>query len=238
MTQTVVIHQPEFLPCLHLLYKCKQADIVIILDDVQFNRASLQHRAKIAQGDSWTWITIPFVHNHPQFINEVVISNLNSNVGWPQRHRDKIKQNYKRPINNLEATCYPALRALRWLYGTPSRGPRLIDFVLASQQLLWGAFDIRPKQVVLSSELKVEGAKGDKVLNLCKAVGATRYFSGRGGASYLDKAAFDASGIELAVSQYIPPKYREGQPDELGLSGLDAWLHLGADAKRVLYDKA
>lgn len=224
---TVVIHQPEFLPCLPLLYKCKQADIVIILDDVQFNRASLQHRAKIAQGDSWTWITIPFVHNHPQLINEVALA---QRKGWLASLMTKIYQGYDAALKRN----HRADVALSWLWSRMGAAHKLTEITEASQQILWSAFDIRPTQVVLSSDLKVEGAKGDKVLNLCKAVGATRYFSGRGGASYLDKGAFEAAGIELAVSQYTPPKYREGQPDEPGLSGLDAWLHLGDGAKKTL----
>ena len=87
----VAIHQPEYLPHLGLLAKIKAVDLFVLLDDVQFNRASLQHRAKIAGPRGMEWLTIPFRHAHPQTIDAVEIADPT----WWWQHRNRIAGIYQ-----------------------------------------------------------------------------------------------------------------------------------------------
>ena len=45
--KTIAIHQPEYFPWLGFLDKSRQVDAFVLLDNVQFDRSSLQHRAKV-----------------------------------------------------------------------------------------------------------------------------------------------------------------------------------------------
>lgn len=99
--------------------------------------------------------------------------------------------------------------------------------------VLAGAFGVRMNTLV-SSSLGAQGERGDRVLDICKRVKATKYLSGQTGAAYLDREAFAQAGIAIEVQSFEMPRYREGQPDVLGLSALDAWMHLGDKAKELL----
>ena len=223
---TVAIHQPEYMPWLGLLDKAKKSDVFVLLDDVQFNRASLQHRAKITDGKGGSqWLTIPFVHRHPQLICEVEIADE-----WQSRHAEKLAA-----VHDYRAVlrCAGMSGGSLHEFFHSSRFLKVVDAATVSMQFLFGAFNIAPK-IVRSSELGAEGAKGDRVLDICRRLSATRYLSGRSGATYLDHEAFARAGVEIAVQNYTVPQYREGQPAVDGLSALDAWLTLGPEARSLL----
>ncbi len=213
------IHQPEYFPWLGYLDKARRADTLILLDDVQFDRSSLQHRARLLGPGGPVWMTIPFVHRHPQRIDELAFADER----WRGKHWRTVQACYGRAPGFRAAA--PALEAF---FAAPYA--RVVDATIASVRLLLGALGAQPR-ILRASELGIGGDKAARVLALCKAVGATRYLSGRSGASYLDREAFAAAGVALEVQGYEIPPYRP-LPDGLrGLSALDAWLHLGHDGR-------
>lgn len=221
----VAIHQPEYLPWLGFLDKARRADVLVLLDDVQFNRDSLQHRAKIASGRrdrAFAWLTIPFVHRHPQRICDVQVAD----PAWAERHRALLRTVYHGAPGF--AAAWPALDEL--LANPP---PTVAAIATASLQILLHAFGAIPPRQVTSSTVGGEGARGDRVLDLCQRLGATRYLSGQSGAAYLDQAAFEQAGIAIDVQSFSMPLYRDGQPNVRGLSALDAWMWLGDKATEV-----
>ena len=79
--------------------------------------------------------------------------------------------------------------------------------------------------------------KADLVLDICRRTGATRYLSGRTGASYLAASDFAQSGIEVVVQSFGVPVYERRRPlpeDVGGLSALDAWLEVGDECRNLL----
>ena len=110
---------------------------------------------------------------------------------------------------------------LHAIYQTPWE--RLADLNEVMLHFLRGAFGIRTR-LVNSSDLGVQGAKSELVLNLCKAVGADALLVGLGGSrQYLDREAFARAGIELQFQQFKHPVYpqRGPAPFVAGLSALD-----------------
>jgi hypothetical protein len=98
------------------------------------------------------------------------------------------------------------------------------------------AFDIRTP-MLKSSELRIEGAKSELVLNLCKAVGASALIVGLGGSrAYLDRAAFAEAGIALELQQFKHPTYPQRGPAPFtpGLSALDLLFNCGPDSRSRL----
>ncbi len=221
----VAIHQPEYLPWPGLLAKARRADVFVLLDDVQFNRASLQHRAKIAvPWADFAWLTIPFVHAHPQLIRDV----RTANQEWPARHLALLAEAYADAPALGEVL--PQLRALLL---PPSE--RVAEVATASMALLLEAFGIAREVVHASSLEGVEGMRGERVLSICQRLGATRYLAGRSGALYLDREVFAAAGVEIEVQAFPTPRRHDGRCAVDGLSALDAWMHLGDKAKEVAW---
>lgn len=221
----VAIHQPEYFPWLGFVDKARRADVLVLLDDVQFDRSSLQHRARVAGPGGLTWLTIPFVHKFPQRIDEVAFSDDR----WRAKHWKTLQSCYGRAAG--WATAAAALEAF-----FAATYARLVDATVASTELVLGALAAAPR-VVRASELGVAGEKADLVLAICRALGATRYLSGRSGATYLDPVAFERAGVSIEVQSFTAPPYPRARPlpDEArGLSALDAWLSLGREAPALL----
>lgn len=222
----VAIHQPEYFPWLGFLDKARRADVLVLLDHVQFDRSSLQHRAKLAGPNGIFWLTIPFQHRFPQRIDEVAFADDR----WRGKHEKSIQAAYGRAPGFAAAA--PRLAAL---FAAPYA--RVVDVAAASVELLLDAFDARPPRVVRSSALGAVGERADLVLDVCRRLEATHYLSGRSGATYLDASVLAAAGVTLEVQQFTPPDYPRGRPlpdDARGLSALDAWLWVGQDAPSLL----
>jgi len=214
----VVIHQPEYLPWLGLIDKVKRADVFVLLDDVQFNRASLQHRAKVAGPRGLEWLTIPFCHRHPQLINEVEIAD----DGWWSDHAVKLDRIYDHC-----AGYGGAYRRLARLF--VPEFTHVADIATVSMRLLFEVFNVTTP-IVRSSTLKVSGQKSERVLSICQAVGATRYLAGRTSAeTYLDHEVFAQAHIGLDVHHFEVPDYPRPWPLPATqcLSAVDAWLCVG-----------
>jgi hypothetical protein len=226
----VVIHQPEYLPCLALLAKIGLADTLILLDDAQFSRGGLQHRARIAtpEGEG-RWATIPYVHSHPQAIRDVKVDPA-AQATWALSHRGMIETAYRDAPHRAGA-----LSALTPFLTEARRRKCLYHSTSASMNALLGLFgEPGPGILRWASHLNVdpELRKSARVLALCEAVGATHYVTGRGGLNYLDAEAFRDAGITLEVSAFVAPAYARpgGVPldaEELRrISGLDAAMYL------------
>jgi hypothetical protein len=226
--RTVAIHQPEYFPWLGYLEKVRRADIFVLLDSVQFDRSSLQQRARVMGATAPVWMTIPFVHQFPQRIDQVVIAEDT----WREKHRKTLQACYGR------AGGFPAVNPKIEAYFAAPR-QRLVDATVASLELLLEAYGLAGKtEIVRASALPVTGTRSDLVLALCQHLGATRYLSGKTGASYLDAGVFARAGIEIEVQSYDVPAY-PGKPtlapgQESGLSALDGWFQLGAAAPELL----
>ena len=55
----VTIHQPEHLPWLGFFHKFAQADLLVLLDNVQYRHKYFQNRNRIRSHDGETWINVP-----------------------------------------------------------------------------------------------------------------------------------------------------------------------------------
>lgn len=220
--KTVVIHQPEYFPWLGYLDKARRADVFVVLDTVQFDRSSLQHRAKVLGPNGPLWLTVPFVHRFPQTIGDVRFADPR----WAVKHMKSLQAAYGRAAGWRAASA-----PLTTFFARPF--DRVVDAMTASVELLWDVFDVRPKTVVLASSLAARGEKADLVRSICRELGATRYLSGRTGATYLPVEQLCEEGLEVVVQSFTPPPYPRRTVDEAttrGLSALDAWLNLGDDA--------
>src|SRR5262249_56042730 len=125
----VAIHQPEYFPMLGYLDKARRADVFVLLDDVQFDRSSLQHRARVAGAAGLTWMTIPFVHRFPQRLDEVEVADAR----FPAKHGKTLAACYGRAPGWKSAA--PRLEAL--FAAAPAK---LLDATLPSLALLLHPF--------------------------------------------------------------------------------------------------
>jgi len=222
----VAIHQPEFLPWLGFFEKMLRADAFVLLDDVQFSKNDFQNRTRIRGAGGAQWLTVPVAHRFGQRINEVEIKG----DGWRDKHWKSLTSCYGRArYFGSFAPPFEELYQRRW--------ERLVDFNVAALEAATRALGAEPKWV-FSSEVGAAGRKSDLVLNICERLGASRYYSGRTGSTYLDRDVFARAGVEIVVQSFRHPSYEQMFMKEsefiAGLSVLDLLFNCGPESLKLL----
>jgi hypothetical protein len=216
----VAIHQPEYLPWLGFFEKMLRADLFVLLDNVQYAHGDFQNRNRVKGSSGAQWLTVPVVHKFPQPLNEVEIAGAD----WQAKHWKTLASCYGRSAHfesfaaNFES-----------LYREPYS--KLIDLNVAAIELLSTSFGLK-KNWMFGSELDVSGTKSDLVLNICKAVGATSYYSGPAGRDYLNRESFERAGLEIEFQNFTHPTYPQlfmnGQGFVSKLSAVDLLFNCGS----------
>ena len=86
-----------------------------------------------------------------------------------------------------------------------------------------------------SSDLPVEGAKADLILNLCEQMRATHYLTGGLARDYLSEEDFSQKGIDLEYQEYDHPEYSQRYPGFVpNLSLIDLLFNVGDKSGNVL----
>jgi hypothetical protein len=89
--------------------------------------------------------------------------------------------------------------------------------------------------VVLESELGINATSTDRIISICRKVGASVYFSGAGGKDYIDESRFAAAGIELVYQHYSHPVYPQVyDPFIPYMSAIDLLFNCGLDSLKIL----
>jgi hypothetical protein len=167
----VAIHQPHFIPWLGYLHRMRQADLFVVLDHVQFERRNYQNRSQICIEGEARWLSVPVLQrSQKERIVDKEIDNSDSARPWGRNHFATLRHAYRQA--GYFSSYAPELKKI-----FETQWARLADLDAAMLAFLRDAFDIRTP-LVRSSELNVEGAKGDLILNLCKEVKAQGLLAG------------------------------------------------------------
>jgi hypothetical protein len=90
-------------------------------------------------------------------------------------------------------------------------------------------------EFILSSELSLSGSKTERLIELIKKVGATKYLSGPNAEAYLEKQLFYEEGIILEYKSYDYPVYPQSWGEFIGqVSIIDLIANCGKDGKGFL----
>ena len=229
----IAIHQPHYLPWLGYLHRMAQVDAFVLLDHVQFERRNYQNRTMVRMNDEARWLTVPVIqHSQKERIVDKEVDNRLEAAGkwWSPTHFATLRHAYR------EAGFFAAYQAqFKQLFET--RFEKLVDLNQAGLDLLRAAFGITTP-LVKSSALAVEGARGDLILNICRAVGADTLMVGFGGSrGYLDADAFKRAGVAITYHQFTHPEHPQcggSAPFMRGLSALDMLFNCGPRSRELL----
>ncbi len=220
----IAIHQPQFLPWLGYLDKIDQADLFVILDNVQFKKNEWQNRNRIRTAQGCQWLTVPVLHRFGQRVNEV---RINQTSDWPSKHLHALEMHYSRAAHRDRF-----LEGLRSIY--QRHWQSLASLNLAVLEWLLDAFGIKTP-LRLASEMTLREEPTDRLIDICRTVGATHYLAGAGAPGYMDVPRFKASGLALEIQDFRSPVYAQCyEPFVPGLAAIDLLLTCGNDALRLL----
>jgi len=216
----VAIHQPDYLPHAGFFYKISQSDIFVILENVQFKKGGYHNRTKIKTDKGAKWLTIPVVGNFGQTIEETKIDNCY----WWYRHLNVIKDYYGKDNKLIwdlfKDTNFENNTLLS--VATKEMIRRLMDMLMI----------LRP---VFESCGKNDSSGTDRLISICRKVGADTYLSGPSGRKYLEMDKFEKAGIKVMFSEYTTPKYTQRYGEFIpGLSIIDMIANVGVVKTREL----
>ncbi|OGZ64158.1 MAG: hypothetical protein A3A98_04225 [Candidatus Staskawiczbacteria bacterium RIFCSPLOWO2_01_FULL_40_39] len=208
----VTIHQPEYLPWLGFFDRIIKSDALVILDDVGYEKNGFINRNKIKKKNQagWQYITVPVQGRSPhKKINEVLIDNTKH---WQQNHLAIIKENYqKAPYFKEYFLFLEEALGKKW--------EKMSDLDIYLLRSVAGFLELKPA-IAITSTMDVKGVKTERLVNICKSLGADTYLAGPGGKDYMDLELFKKEGIKVIFQEFKHPEYSQQFMEQGFLPGM------------------
>ncbi|WP_157224579.1 WbqC family protein [Natronococcus occultus] len=220
--RTVAIHQPNYLPWLGYFEKIRRSDVFVLLDDAEYSSDSWINRNRIKTPHGWTWLTVP-VRGSSRPIEDVEIVD----DGWRETHRKSLQASYGGAAHYDEFGAFFAATYARSWESLCELNVHLVRQLADRLEL--------DCEFVRASTLEVDATGSERIVRLCEALAADRYYSGEGARSYNDPELFEDAGIVLEYQSFDPPRYDQRFGEFLpNLSVVDPLLNVGAERTREL----
>ena len=197
-----VISQPTFLPWLGWFDLVDQAKKMVLLDDVIFTKRSWQQRNTIRTLAGLEYLTIPVKKSgrYYQKINECEIVDKE----FAKKIFRKIRINYQKAkyydlVDPIEKVFFENLNTNKLLS---------INFGL----IKWICKFLKIKtEFILSSDIPVNGERGEYLALICDELGFRNYLSTPGSEQYLkeDLSHFKGKKINVYMHEYEHPLYKQ-----------------------------
>jgi WbqC-like protein family len=224
---TVAILQSNYIPWKGYFDLIARVDEFVLYDDVQYTRRDWRNRNRIktAQGPMWLTIPVRVGGRYLQRIRDVEVED----AGWAEKHWRSIVHHYA-----AAAAAGDHRGALEELYRTAPR--RWLTEI--NEHFLRGICGLLHITTRLrrSSELDLGGDRSERLVNMCRQLGASTYVSGPSASTYLDASRFQAEGIDVVWADYSGyQEYRQLHPPfDHHVSIVDLLMNEGREARKFL----
>jgi hypothetical protein len=225
MSKTVAIVQSCYVPWKGYFDLIAAADEFVLYDDAQYTRQGWRNRNMIKTPAGPAWLTIP-VERGFQPIKDTRIADPR----WSVKHWKSIRQNYAGAAHFGDAG-----ELIGRLYAEVGGMSRLSDVNYHFLAGLCAALGIATK-LTWSMDYELLGDRSERLANLCRQAGATRYLSGPAARAYLDLDHFARAGISVSFFDYSDYReYRQLFPPFVhNVSMIDLLLNEGFAARSFM----
>ena len=221
----VAIHQPNFFPYPGFFHKLALSDTFVLMDNTQYDK-KFTNRNRIIIPNGWIWLTVP-INKKQKFLANRLIE-INNNLKWKKEHlikleksynKSKYYKDYKKYFEKIYATDWNTLFELNY---------ETLNMVI---NLLGIKID-----VIKESELNIKEKSTERLISICKDVGADTYVSGIGGKDYMDEKLFSKNNINLEYQNYTSIKYCQHLSDDFipDLSIIDLLSNVGNNSLKAI----
>jgi len=219
------VHQPQYLPWIGYFDKMRRADVFCYLNDVQYKKNEWQNRNRIKTAQDWQWLTVPVRYRFPEKINEV---RINNSTQWSKKHLQALKTNYSRaPYFKEYISVFEDIFSREW--------ELISELNIHLIECLKNALQMREKKTIISSELALREDPTDRLIDICKDLGADTYLAGQGGADYMDLTRFEKNGLKVIMQEFKHPVYSQLFGDfESHMSIVDLLFNCGPESMDMI----
>jgi len=224
----VAILQSNYIPWKGYFDIINSVDEFIVLDDVQYTKSDWRNRNKIKTDKGVEWITLPVTlkGKFGQSIKETKIANPH----FLSLHWKTLCQHYRRSkfFSKFEADFAD-------LYAHTQKLLFLSEINCFFIKEICSFLGIKTK-ITMSSEFELPAEKTERLISLCKEVGAREYISGPAAQTYINQELFTEAGIGLKYYDYSDyPEYTQQYPPfEHGVTILDLIFNEGHNATKFM----
>lgn len=226
----VSIMHPYFFPYIGYFQLIAQSDVFILFDDVQYINRGWVNRNRILRNGEPCWLTFP-------------VRKGSSHLAINQRYYQLEQADVERILRRIEAayrpaphfaTVFPFVEELM-NFGDANVAAFNVNLI----ERIAARLGIRTRFVLSSAMVKDDSLAGqERVIDMCRRLGATRYVNPVGGARLYAAERFAASGMNLSFLQPAPAAYPQfGQPPVPDLSIIDVLMFNGDETvARLLHN--
>ena len=184
------IMQPYFMPYIGYWQLMNAVDEYVVYDDVNFIKGGWINRNRILVNGEPKYINVQMRGASPfKKINEIEVANDEADI----KKKLRMLENSYRKAPYFE-TGYQMMEDI-----LQSGKTDLASYILCSFEKVADYLDIKTKLTISSTIEKDNELKGqDKVLEICKRLGATEYYNAIGGQELYSFDVFKENGIELS----------------------------------------
>lgn len=222
-----IITQSNYIPWKGYFDSIAQVDVFVVYDDMQYTKRDWRNRNQIKTPQGLKWLTIP-VEVSGKYLQKIRDTKI-ADKDWNLSHWDIIKQNYKTApgFKEMSEWIEPMYRNCNFDYLTDVN----LHFIKTISDFLVIETEIR-----LSSEFILAEEKTQRLVNICKELNVTDYFSGPAAQSYMEIDKFETEKINVHYWDYSNyPEYDQIHPPfEHGVSILDLIFAEGSNTKQYL----
>lgn len=223
----LLITQSNYIPWKGYFDNIAQSDVVVIYDDMQYTKRDWRNRNYIKTPFGPKWLTIPVEvkGKYLQRVNETVVSDRT----WNIKHWDILKQNYQKAEFFSELS--PWMEALYMSATYPTLTEINVLFLKSICSHLNINVEFRD-----SRDFDLVEGKTERLVAICKQLGATVYLTGPAAKNYMEEDFFARDGIKIEYTDYngyteYPQIY---PPFSHGVSILDMLFNIGPDSRKYL----
>ncbi|GAB4129233.1 MAG: WbqC family protein [Raineya sp.] len=228
MSKKVLITQSNYIPWKGYFDAINTVDELVLYDEVQFTKRDWRNRNLIKTPQGRQWLSIP-VEVKGKFFQKIKETKI-SDATWGRKHWASIRQNYTKAKHFKDF------------------GEIFEDFYLNNSLLYLSEVNLQLIKIVckilgISTKITFSDAypvkrtgKNERLIDICKQLGAEVYYSGPMAQNYIDIAMFKSEGIAVEFLDY------EGYPEYEQLYGafvhqvsiLDLLFNQGAQASKFM----
>lgn len=206
-----------------------QADLFVLLDDVQYTKNDWRNRNRILGPNGPLWLTVPVQTKgrFGQLVREVRIDNRQP---WVRKHLRSLELAYgAAPYFEMFRAAVAPVYGRSW--------ELLADLDRALIEVLRSMLGISC-EIILSSDLDVRSRDpNDRLRDIMLAIGADGLYEGESGRGYMDTSVLGDSGVEVAFQHFLDPYYPQSSSRDrfvARLSVVDLLCNVGPDSLDVL----
>lgn len=225
----IAILQSNYLPWKGVFDMIHQVDTFVFLEDVQYTEHDWRNRNKIITKNGIKWIAVPVNHSNKAG-QKIYEAEINDKINWQRKHYNAFEFNHAKA---------PYFKEYKWILEDLYKNKnwtKISEFNIYAMQLISKELGIKTK-FINSLDLKVQGKKDDRIIEICKKLNATHYLSGPAAKSYITPEKFENANIQLEYIKYEYPRYKQlYEPFSHFVTILDLIFNCGPNAPYYIWE--